>query len=87
MKSDYDIIRRPIITEKATLTSENGGVVFEVSMNSNKAQIKEAVEKLRQPLRKIDSSHWIKFTTVKDRYGQDNNTVAIRFPFNKKVIK
>ena len=49
--------------------------------------LKEAVEKLRQPLRKIDSSHWIKFTTVKDRYGQDNNTVAIRFPFNKKVIK
>ena len=35
MKSSYDIIRRPIITEKATLASEVGGVVFEVAMKSN----------------------------------------------------
>ena len=46
MKSNYDIIRRPIITEKATLASEVGGVVFEVSMNSNKAEIKHAIEEL-----------------------------------------
>ena len=46
MKTDYDIIRRPIITEKATLASENGGVVFEVSMNATKPAIKRAVEEL-----------------------------------------
>ena len=46
MKSSYDIIRRPIITEKATLTSEAGGIVFEVAMKSNKVEIKEAVEEL-----------------------------------------
>ena len=46
MKSSYDIIRRPIITEKATLASEVGGVVFEVDIKSNKAEIKEAIEKL-----------------------------------------
>ena len=46
MRTDYDIIRRPIITEKATLASENGGVVFEVSMGSNKIEIKNAVENL-----------------------------------------
>ena len=44
MRTDYDIIRRPIITEKATLASENGGVVFEVSMGANKVEIKKAVE-------------------------------------------
>ncbi len=42
----YDVIRKPIITEKATMTSENGAVVFEVAMDSNKPQIKEAVEAL-----------------------------------------
>ena len=42
MKSNYDIIRRPIITEKATLASEVGGVVFEVAMKSNKTEIKQA---------------------------------------------
>ena len=46
MKSNYDIIRRPIITEKATLASEVGGVVFEVSMKSNKTEIKQAIEEL-----------------------------------------
>ena len=42
----YDVIRKPIITEKATMASENGAVVFEVAMDSNKPQIKEAVENL-----------------------------------------
>ena len=46
MKSNYDIIRRPIITEKATLASEVGGVVFEVAMKSNKTEIKRAIEEL-----------------------------------------
>ncbi len=42
----YDVIRRPIITEKATMASENGAVVFEVAIEANKPQIKEAVESL-----------------------------------------
>lgn len=42
----YDVIRKPIITEKATMASENGAVVFEVAIGSNKPQIKEAVEAL-----------------------------------------
>jgi large subunit ribosomal protein L23 len=42
----YDVVRRPIITEKATMASENGAVVFEVAIDANKPQIKEAVESL-----------------------------------------
>ena len=42
----YDVIRKPIITEKATMASENGAVVFEVDIAANKPQIKEAVESL-----------------------------------------
>jgi len=42
----YDVIRKPVITEKATMASENGAVVFEVAIGSNKPQIKEAVEAL-----------------------------------------
>jgi large subunit ribosomal protein L23 len=42
----YDVIRKPIITEKATMASESGAVVFEVAIDSNKPQIKEAVEAL-----------------------------------------
>ena len=42
----YDVIRKPIITEKSTMASENGAVVFEVDIEANKPQIKEAVESL-----------------------------------------
>ena len=42
----YDVIRKPIITEKATMASEHGAVVFEVAMDAAKPQIKEAVEAL-----------------------------------------
>jgi len=42
----YDVIRKPIITEKTTMASENGAVVFEVAIDSNKPTIKEAVESL-----------------------------------------
>lgn len=42
----YDTIRKPVITEKATMASENGAVVFEVAMDANKPAIKEAVEEL-----------------------------------------
>ena len=42
----YDVIRKPIITEKTTMASENNAVVFEVAMDSTKPQIKEAIEAL-----------------------------------------
>ena len=42
----YDVIRKPIITEKTTMASENGAVVFEVAIDSNKPEIKAAVEGL-----------------------------------------
>ncbi|MEM9710561.1 MAG: 50S ribosomal protein L23 [Pseudomonadota bacterium] len=42
----YDVIRKPIITEKATMASEAGAVVFEVAPEANKPQIKAAIEAL-----------------------------------------
>ncbi len=42
----YDVIRRPIITEKATTASENNAVVVEVAIDANKPTIKAAVEAL-----------------------------------------
>ena len=42
----YDVIRKPIITEKATMASEANAVVFEVAMDAAKPQIRAAVEEL-----------------------------------------
>lgn len=42
----YDIIQKPLITEKATIASESGKVVFQVRPDATKKQVWEAVEKL-----------------------------------------
>ena len=47
MTSIYDILRKPIITEKSSYqSSELNQYVFEVHRKATKAQIKEAVETL-----------------------------------------
>jgi large subunit ribosomal protein L23 len=42
----YDVIVAPVITEKATVLSEQNKVVFKVRRDATKPQIKAAVEKL-----------------------------------------
>ena len=42
----YEIIRRPHITEKATMVSEHNQVVFQVPMDASKPEIRAAVEGL-----------------------------------------
>jgi large subunit ribosomal protein L23 len=42
----YDVIISPIITEKATNSSERNQVMFKVAPSATKPQIKEAIEKL-----------------------------------------
>ncbi|WP_374765033.1 50S ribosomal protein L23 [Yunchengibacter salinarum] len=42
----YDVILSPVITEKATLGSENNQVTFNVARNATKPEIKAAVEGL-----------------------------------------
>ena len=42
----YDTIIAPVITEKATLLSEQNKVVFRVPLTATKDDMKEAVEKL-----------------------------------------
>ena len=40
----FQILRRPVITEKSTLLSEQGRYVFEVAKSATKHDIKRAVE-------------------------------------------
>jgi large subunit ribosomal protein L23 len=42
----YDIIRTPVVTEKATVQAENNKVVFNVAKTATKPEIKAAVEQL-----------------------------------------
>ena len=40
----YDIVRSPVITEKATLASEHNQVTFRVPLDASKGEIAAAVE-------------------------------------------
>jgi large subunit ribosomal protein L23 len=42
----YEVIRRPVITEKATMISEHNQVSFLVAIDATKPEIKAAVETL-----------------------------------------
>lgn len=42
----YEVIRRPLITEKATRASEHNQVAFVVALDASKPEIKAAVEML-----------------------------------------
>jgi len=42
----YDVIVKPVITEKATMVSDANAYVFQVAKDSTKPAIKEAVEAL-----------------------------------------
>ena len=42
----YDVILSPVVTEKATMSSQHNQVIFRVARNATKPEIKEAVERL-----------------------------------------
>lgn len=52
----YDIIQKPIITEKSMTAMEEKKYTFAVHTEATKAQIKEAVEKLLREQRLLKST-------------------------------
>lgn len=46
MKNPYEVIRRPLITEKATKLVEAGKYTFEVMQGVNKVEVKAAIEQV-----------------------------------------
>jgi len=58
MLSNYEVIRRPIITEKSTMLGEGGQYVFEVARTANKVDVKRAVEAIfKVNVRAVNISH------------------------------
>ena len=41
----YEVLRRPLITEKGTILQAQGKYTFEIAGEANKSQVKQAVEK------------------------------------------
>ena len=60
----YDIIRAPVITEKATMASEHNQVIFKVADSATKPQIREAVEKGREMGLRVNAGHGLNYRNV-----------------------
>jgi large subunit ribosomal protein L23 len=65
----YEIIKRPIITEKTTVLQQNNQYVFEVDRSANKIEIRKAVE-LAFPGRKVSQVRTINLHSLTKRFGK-----------------
>jgi large subunit ribosomal protein L23 len=46
MMHSYEVLRRPVITEKNTMLNAEGKYIFEVARDANKMDVKRAVEEI-----------------------------------------
>ena len=81
LNKSYKIIRKPIVTEKATKLSEFNKVVFEVASSSNKNEIKSAVEKLFSV--KVKS---VNIINIKGKLKRFKGVLGKRIDIKKAVI-
>jgi len=44
--NSYEVLRRPVITEKNTMLNTEGKYIFEVAQDANKLDVKRAVEEV-----------------------------------------
>ncbi len=77
----YSIIKAPIVTEKATLGSEQGKVTFSVALDASKAEIKSAVEQVFQV--KVTA---VNTSILKGKVKRFKNTVGKRSDVKKAVV-
>ncbi|MFO7773416.1 MAG: 50S ribosomal protein L23 [Dehalococcoidia bacterium] len=77
----YEVLRRPLITEKATLLKEQDKYAFEVAGKANKAQIKEAVEQAFKV--KVSKVNVITVPGKTRRFGRRQVTSS---PWKKAVV-
>jgi len=68
----YEVIRRPLVTEKSTTLQTAGKYAFEVDREANKQQIKEAVEKAFKV--KVTAVNVINVTGASKRVGRKMTT-------------
>jgi len=79
----YDIIKRPLITEKTNIQKENyNQMSFEVERNANRVEIKRAIENVFKVT--VDT---VRTMQVKGKTKQRGRIVGKRRNWKKAVVK
>ncbi len=66
--TQYDVIVRPLITEKSTMGFANATYTFEVDSRVNKYQVRDAIEKLYNV--EVESVRIMNYKGKPKRYGR-----------------
>ena len=77
----YNVIVKPVVTEKSTTLSENNQIVFLVNINSNKFDIKKSIELIYGV--KVSSVNVIR---VKGKTKVFKGKVGKRSDFKKAIV-
>jgi large subunit ribosomal protein L23 len=81
MLSAYEIIRRPIITEKTTMLGDQGQYAFEVARTANKVDVKRAVEQIfKVKVRAVNMMH------VRGKTRRMGRSSGVTPPWKKAVV-
>ncbi len=77
----FNVILKPVVTEKSTILSENNQIVFLVNINSNKIDIKKSIELIYGV--KVNSVNIIR---VKGKTKVFKGKIGKRSDFKKAII-
>ncbi len=82
MKTAYDIVIRPVISERSMMQSSEKKYTFEVDRRSNKTEIKKAIEEIfGVKVEKINTS------TVKPKLKRQGRTSGYTRSWKKAIVK
>ena len=78
----YEVLRAPIVTEKATMASEHNQIVFRVPLDATKFEIKAAVEDLFKV--KVEAVNTLR---VKGKTKRFRGRLGKRNDFKKAMVR
>ena len=81
MSKAYDIIKKPVLTEKSYAAMSEKKYTFEVAINANKTEIKQAIEEIFEGV-KVESVNTMRTLGKMKRQGRTQG----RTPEVKKAI-
>ncbi len=77
----YEVLRRPLVTEKGTVLQAMGKYAFEIANEANKVQVKQAVEKAFKV-----TVTGVNIMTVRGREKRVGRRMIVKSPWKKALV-
>ncbi len=85
MSNVYEILRRPVVTEKSNFqTSKLNQVVFEVDARATKAMVKDAIEKVFEVT--VERVNIVNLPAKRSRRARNRRLLVRRSGYKKAII-